>query len=111
MDKKVLSMLSLCARAGKLSSGEFSCERALQGGTAQLVFISEDASDNTKKKFTNKAFFYHVPVVVCGNREEISAAIGRNNRATLVIQDEHFARNIEKLVQSDKKPEVGECLK
>ncbi len=119
MDKKILSMLSLCARAGKLCAGELACEKALQSGGARLVLIGEDASDNTKKKFTNKAFFYKVPVIVSGTREELSAAIGRNNRVTLVIMDESFARNIEKLVKDKatetetvaEKSEVGECLK
>ena len=110
MNKKALSMLSLCARAGKLISGEYACERAFQNGDARLVLISGDASGNTQKKFTNKAFFYNVPVIVCGTRDEISAAIGRSNRVTVVISDEGFARNIERLLEMEKKPEVGECL-
>ena len=50
---KVLSMLGLATKAGKISSGEFSTEKEIKTGYAALVIVAEDASDNTKKKFKN----------------------------------------------------------
>ena len=50
---KVLSLLGLCARGGNLVSGEFSTEKAVKSGKAALVIVGADASDNTKKMFTN----------------------------------------------------------
>lgn len=50
MDKKVLQMLGLCQRAGKLSSGETGCLAAVRDGSAELIIVADDASDNTKKK-------------------------------------------------------------
>ncbi len=94
MNRKVLSMLSLCQRAGKLASGELSCEKALQNGTALLIIIAEDASLNTKDKFINKAYFYEVPVITIGTRETLGRTIGKDNRAVLAVCDENFAVKI-----------------
>ena len=52
---RVLSMLGIAARAGKVASGEFSTEKAVKAGKAYLVLTAEDASENTKKKFRDMA--------------------------------------------------------
>jgi len=101
MDKKMISLLSLCNKAGKLVAGEYSCEKALQSGAGQLVIIAIDASQNTKKKFLNKSFYYRVDAFEYGKREEISNAIGKENRVTVVITDEGFAKGIKNIITND----------
>ena len=104
MNKKVLSLLSLCMKARKLEIGETACEIALQNGGAKLVLIAEDASVGTGKKFVNKAFYYKVPVVFYGSRDEISKAIGKENRVVVAVTDSGFAGGLLKNM------EVGGCL-
>ena len=60
---KGLSLLSLATRAGKTKSGNFQTEQAVKSGTAYLVIIAADASENTKKKFRNMCSFYDVPIL------------------------------------------------
>ena len=50
---KVLGLLGLAEKAGKVRSGEFSTEKAVKSGKAGLVIVSEESSDNTKKMFRN----------------------------------------------------------
>jgi len=88
-------------KAGRLAVGEYSCEKALRAGNAKLVIIAEDASDNTRKKFTNKAFYYKVPVVSNGGRDEISKAIGRDNRVVVVVTDSGFAGSLRELLAEE----------
>ncbi len=99
MNKRVLSLLSLCQKAGKLCTGESNCEKALKENKARLVIIAEDASENTKKKFTNKAFYYQVKTLNIGTRDELSKAIGKMNRVTLIITDENFANKIIEMIE------------
>ena len=68
---RVLSMLGMAARAGKIESGEFSTEKAVKSGRGRLVIVAEDASGNTKKMFTNMCKYYEVPLVVFGTKEEL----------------------------------------
>jgi len=91
-------------KAGKVVSGEFSTEKSVKGGKARLVLVSEDASDNTKKLFSNMCAFYKVPRCFCGTKEELGCAIGKEMRASLAVTDENFAKVIsEKLEQAGKR--------
>ena len=101
--KKVYAMLGMAMKAGKVVSGEFSTEKSVKGGQAQLVIVSEDASDNTKKMFSNMCKFYKVPRCFCGTKEELGCAVGKAMRASLAITEEGFAKALmEKLEQAGK---------
>jgi ribosomal protein L7Ae-like RNA K-turn-binding protein len=90
-NSKVLSMLGLAAKAGKVASGEFSTEKEVKSGNACLVIVAEDASDNTKKLFRNMCKYYEVPM-------EIGHWIGKAYRASICILDEGFAKSIVKKI-------------
>ncbi len=100
VDKQLLSLISLCKRAGHLKTGEYVVETALRKGEAQLVLIAGDASDNTKKKFVNKSFFYKVPCFVYGDSETLSKAIGSQNRKSVAITDKGFAESMIKILNA-----------
>jgi len=94
-NRKALSMMSLCQKAGKLVSGDLSCEKVLQNGKALIIILPVDASENTKKKFINKAYFYNVMVLnVKSTSDELSSAIGKTNRYVFAVCDENFAKKI-----------------
>ena len=59
-NNKVLSLLGLATKAGKVASGEFSTEKSVKSGRGFLVLVADDASQNTKKKFQNMCDFYEV---------------------------------------------------
>ena len=93
-NRKFASLLSLSAKAGFLRTGEEVAEKLLQSGDAELVIVAEDASDNTKKKFINKCFFYEKPVRVFGGRDEMSRCVGKRNRTVYVLTDSGFAMRL-----------------
>lgn len=95
MDKS-LNMIGLCQKAGKIAAGEFSVEKAVKEGKAFLVIIADDASDNTKKKFTNMCNYRKLPFYIAYNKEVLGKAIGKEQRATICVIDENFAQSIEK---------------
>ena len=91
---KVFSMIGLATRAGKTVAGEFSVEKAVKQKKAWLVIVSEEASDNTKKKFRNMCEFYEVPVYFLADKEELGKFCGKEFRASLAVQDENFAKAV-----------------
>ena len=103
---KALSMLSIAAKAGKVASGGFLTEKSLQEGSACLVLIAEDASDNTKKKFVNKSKYYEVPYYIFGDSYQIGHSIGKQERTTAAITDEGIAQKIASEIESSKDMEV-----
>lgn len=92
----VLSLISLAKKAGRVASGEFQTEQAVRSGTAHLVIVSEEASQNTKKKFSNMCTFHKVPVYFYGDKDSLGAAIGCEFRATLAILDQGLAASAQK---------------
>lgn len=91
---KTLSMLGIAMKAGKVSSGEFMTENAVKSGTAALVIIAGDASDNTKKKFQNMCDFYHVPIRIYSTKDELGHSMGKEFRASLAVNDAGLAQTI-----------------
>lgn len=89
---KIFSLLGLAARSRNVVSGEFSTEKAVKEGKARLVLVAEDASDNTKKLFSNKCSYYKVPVYFVGTKDELGHAMGKESRASLAITDPGFAK-------------------
>ena len=101
MEKKVLSLLGLSVKSGNLVSGEFSTEKAVKEHKAALVVVAEDASDNTKKSFSNMCAYYHVPMIVFADKETLGHAIGKQFRASVAVTQDGFAKAILKLTESD----------
>ena len=94
--QKVLNLIGLATKAGKTASGEFSTEKAVKTGKASLVIVSEEASDNTKKMFSNMCTYYNVPLYMLAEKEELGHAMGKEMRASLAILDEGLAKAVEK---------------
>ena len=84
---KILSLIGLATKAGKTMSGEFSTEKAVKTGVACVVLVSEEASENTRKKFQNMCTFYEVPLYFYGTKLELGAAMGKEFRASLAVTD------------------------
>ena len=91
---RILSVLGLAIKSGNLVSGEFMTEKAVKGRKAHLVIVSEEASDNTKKKFSNMCSFYEVPLYFYETMEELGHCIGKTFRASLAVTSEGLAKSI-----------------
>jgi len=102
---RILSMLGLAAKAGRIASGEFSTEKAVKSGSAFLVVVSEEASENTKKMFRNMCSFYQVPMYLYASKERLGNAIGKQFRASLAVLDEGFAKSLEEKLKLAEKTE------
>ena len=96
---RVLSMLGIAAKAGKVVSGEFATENAVKAGKAFLVVTAGDASENTAKKFRDMTDFYRVPLAVYGTKETLGGCIGKDYRSSLAVTDEKLAEAVRDKMQ------------
>ncbi|VDN45919.1 K-turn RNA binding protein [Petrocella atlantisensis] len=90
----IFSMIGLAMKAGKVLSGEFSVETGIKNSSVLLCIIASDASDNTKKKFTNMCAYRQIKMITLGDKISLGKAIGKEYRATIGIVDEGFANAI-----------------
>lgn len=91
---KVFSYIGLAMKSRNLVSGEFATEKAIKSKQALLVIIACDASENTKKKFTNKCTYYDVPLYFFGTKQELGKAIGKEARSSIGLLDTGLAQGI-----------------
>lgn len=91
---RVDNILGLAMRARKLSMGDTLIED-IRKKNAKLVVICMDASENTKKKLTDKCTFYKVNYVFIDNSVQLNAAIGTFNYMAVGVLEEGFAKKIE----------------
>ena len=96
-NKKILGLIGLSARARKISFGADSVETQAKKGKVKLFIIAEDASERTKDKFNKLEIQCNIPIIIHGSIEELSKAIGKNNKAILGIEDINLSREIEKI--------------
>ena len=95
--QKVLQLLGLAFRAKKVISGEDFCIEAIRKGEAKYLFLASDAGINTTKRITDKANYYKVSVDNSYTSQELSTAIGKNNRMVVAITDSGFAKKIKEI--------------
>lgn len=99
MKDKFLTMLGFAQKSGNLFSGENTIEMFLPRRKISLVIIAEDASDNTRQKFVQLSERLNVPCIIWGDREILSHAIGKYNRAVYGVSNKKFSRELRKLYE------------
>lgn len=96
INNKILGLIGLAMKSGNVSFGADSVEENILKKKIKLVIISEDSSERTKNKFVSICEKNKVPVIIDGNIDSLSKAIGKNNKAILGIKDLNFAESIQK---------------
>ncbi|MBQ7064766.1 MAG: ribosomal L7Ae/L30e/S12e/Gadd45 family protein [Firmicutes bacterium] len=105
-EKKVLGLLGLCGKAGRVASGEFQCEEAIRSRHAHLVLLASDVSVNTGKKFTDKCHFYRIPCFrLSCSKAELGHCIGREERACAAVTDPGLAASMRKYLEESSSSE------
>ncbi len=96
---KVLNLLGIAKKAGKLVLGTDSILNVLPSKKIKLLFIASDASVATKDRFDKKAFFYQIRVVDEYTTNELSKALGVTQIKIIGVNDEGFAKALMKEIE------------
>lgn len=92
---KVLLMLGLAKRAGKVSTGVVLCEKDIKSKKSELIIIAEDVSDNTRKSIINSCEYYSVKYIEYSDMFDLGNAVGADGeRGVVSVNDEGFAKTI-----------------
>ncbi|WP_066507436.1 L7Ae/L30e/S12e/Gadd45 family ribosomal protein [Abyssisolibacter fermentans] len=98
MNNKFYSMLGIGKKAGYIKAGETPCVDSIKKGKGYLLIIAEDASDNTKKKFTNLSDKNNLSYHIVGSKELIGRSIGKELISTIVVCNKQFSSVLEDLL-------------
>jgi len=87
---KIIALLGMARRAGKVSSGESQVEAFLKKKKGNLLLIAAD-SPGANTKFSRWAKDINIPVLMDGSKQELGLAIGLSPRSIVLIMDKGFA--------------------
>ena len=90
---RVLNMLGLCARAGKLITGEKACVQAIRTGGAFAAVLDGAAAQNAVKAVTQACESPRVPLLRTGEFA-LGEAIGKPSRMAAAVTDARMAARI-----------------
>ena len=98
--KKLLGLIGICQRAGRLKTGAFAVEKSIKDGRSRLCLIAEDASEASKKKYKDMCVYRDIPVIVCGlDREKLGHTAGKELRSAVSVEDAGLASSIMDVIE------------
>ena len=99
---KFASYLGLARRAGKVLTGYKTCAAALGRGSAKLIILAGDTSQNTRDKFSVLCERRDVPFKIYSSSDELSAMAGLTGRGIFGITDVNFAEAMIKEIENEQ---------
>ena len=97
-DSKVWGLIGISTKAGKVAFGTEAVEETINRKKAKLVIIASDMSKTSKENILNKCKKHGVPIAEYGNIQELSKAIGKQNKAIICIKDKNLSEEIYKII-------------
>lgn len=99
MNDRILNLLGLCRRAGRMKIGCDTVIESMENGDAKLVLMAADISENTKKKIISAADGVKYEILIYP-KDELSFALGKTC-AVLSVEDEGFANKLSELIATN----------
>lgn len=98
---KVLSLLGLAKKAGRLAPGEEAASAAARGHGARLMLLAEDAAEHTKRRMRSSAERGGCPLLTLpADKETLGRALGQGSCAALAVTDAGFAAAVMKKIDA-----------
>ena len=99
--EKLVGLLGLAARAGKLVYGTpMVCDALKDGKKVYYVFKASGTSENTAKRISDRCAYYRVQLIDLElNTVELAQRLGKSSElAAVALIDAGFAEGIKKLI-------------
>ena len=100
MSEKILRMLGLARRAGKIVLGSEAAADAVRSGKAHIAFVATDSSDRTKKLLNNKCTSFHVTLYEFSDCDTLGERLGKSAVSALAVVDKSFAKAISDIFEN-----------
>ena len=99
MNERALGMLGLCARAGKLITGEKAVVQAVRSGACRAVVLDNGTAKNGEKAVA-QACETHGVALLRAAPGQLGRAVGRPGRMAAAVMDAGMAERLLQLCES-----------
>jgi len=91
-DKLILNLLGLAMRARKVTLGEEFVLKEITRVPGSVVFLASESGANITKKINDRAKKNTFTLITHLSSDEISKAIGKQNRRLVLVNDKGFCK-------------------
>ncbi len=98
MINKVNGLLGISSKAGAVLAGTDLVLEEMSKKRVELVIVASDASKKTIKNMKYYCDKEKIEIIVYGNIDSNSRAIGKNNKAVIGIKDKNLSDAIKKII-------------
>ncbi len=96
--EKIMGLIGLSMKAGKVIFGTETVREAAERKKIKLIIVAEDAADRTILNFKKIAEKQKILFITWGTEQELSKAIGKENKVIIGIKDKNLANAIIKRI-------------
>jgi ribosomal protein L7Ae-like RNA K-turn-binding protein len=93
-ERRLLSLIGLGAKAGRLAIGVEASHRAINAGKAEMIIMPADASPRSKDQLVLLAGHRKVPLLIAADAERLGAILGRPPVHGVAVLDRQLARGL-----------------
>ena len=97
MTDKLLGMIGLAHRAGKVKFGVYLALSTCESGRAKLVIVPNDLGESNRRAVLAKCEACSIPLITVSEKKALGKACGKEDLASLCITDENFKSAILKI--------------
>ena len=97
MNDRLLGMLGLAVRAGKVTYGVFQTEKAIDEGKVKLVVAASDIGASNRRRIENKCAQNDIKIIFYSDKETLSHSVGKKNMPLAGVCDDGFAAAVVKI--------------
>lgn len=98
-ETKILGLIGLCKKAGKIVAGAALCEREIRARKSELIIIACDISNTSLKAITDICNHYSVRYIICCDMNSLGKAVGAaGDRSVISVNDKGFSDAILKKI-------------
>ena len=91
-ETKILGLIGLCKKAGKIVAGAQLCEKEIRAGKSELIIIANDISKTGLKAITDVCNHYSVGYIMCSDMNNLGRAVGAaGDRSVISVNDKGFS--------------------
>lgn len=90
-ENKILGLIGLAKKAGKVVSGADLCEREIRTKKSELIIIANDISPAGRKAITDICNHYKVKNITFSDKEKLGIAVGAaGDRSVVSVNERGF---------------------
>ncbi|MCD4652228.1 MAG: ribosomal L7Ae/L30e/S12e/Gadd45 family protein [Candidatus Cloacimonetes bacterium] len=97
-EQKIIALMHMARKAGRLKLGANAAERAVTSGRATMLILAEDVGGSVKSKLMHRIKEMSVEVVTMSTKSALGRAFNISDTGIIAIEDKNIVNGIKSCI-------------